>query len=72
MICECMFAKWKKLSFLLKKVFVYKMRYIYSLKLCSLSYLNMFKDAENYLCILFFFVVFFLCWLCAAEAMSMK
>lgn len=47
------------MSFLLRKVFVYKMRYIYSLKLCSLSYLNMFKDAENYLCILFFFVVFF-------------
>lgn len=45
------------MSFLLKKVFVYKMRYIYSLKLCSLSYLNMFKDAENDLCILFFFVV---------------
>lgn len=50
MICECMFAKWKKsMLFFLIKVFVYKMRYIYSLKLCSLSYLNMFKNAENYL-----------------------
>lgn len=56
------------------KVFVYKMRYIYSLKLFSLSYLNMFKNAENYLVASWevFLVVVFLCWHCAAEAISMK
>lgn len=42
------------------------MRYIYSLKLCSLSYLNMFKDAENYhvaSCFFFVFVLFFVCFM---------
>lgn len=34
------------------------MKYIYSLKLCSLSYLNMFKDAENYLVASYFFFSF--------------
>lgn len=64
-VCVCLQSE-KHLCCFYKKLFVYKMRYIYSLKLCSLSYLNMFKDAENYhvaSCFFFCFCfLFVLCW----------